>query len=85
MFLDTGSPLNYLAAEFTRGLQSVDTAKDTYPGAGEFTTPIYELPINIAGVTHPFRFGVLPPALEKTLLAAGVKGSSVPSYTGITK
>lgn len=74
LFLDTGSPLNYLAAEFTKGMQPVDTAKDTYPGIGEFTTSIYELPVNIAGVTLPFRFGVLPKQLEISMLVNGITG-----------
>lgn len=74
MFLDTGSPLNYLTSELAQGLQEVDTARDTYPGFGEFSTPIYELPITIAGKTMPFRFGVLPELLEKALLLSGVQG-----------
>jgi Ca-activated chloride channel family protein len=74
MYLDTGSPLNYLSSELAQGLQEVDTARDTYPGFGEFSTPIYELPVTIAGKTMPFRFGVLPELLEKALLLSGVQG-----------
>ncbi|MBP8856592.1 MAG: VWA domain-containing protein [Anaerolineaceae bacterium] len=74
LFLDTGSPLNYLSSDLVKGLQEVDTARDTYPGFGEFSTPIYELPVTIAGKTLPFRFGVLPELLEKALLLSGVRG-----------
>jgi Ca-activated chloride channel family protein len=74
MFLDTGSPLNYLASRVTRGLQQVDSAKDTYPGIGEFTTPIYELPVTFAGVTVPLRFGNLPSILEASLMVSGING-----------
>lgn len=74
LFLDTGSPLNYLSSDLVQGLQAVDTARDTYPGFGEFSTSIYVLPVSIAGKTMPFRFGVLPELLEKALLLSGVKG-----------
>ncbi|MEN6435575.1 MAG: VWA domain-containing protein [Anaerolineaceae bacterium] len=74
LFLDTGSPLNYLNSRVTQGLQQLDTARDTYPGIGEFTTPIYELPVTIAGVTVPFRFGNLPQTLESSLMVSGIQG-----------
>ncbi|GEM_PF-379380 len=74
MLLDTGSPLNYLTSGATRGLQQVDTAKDTYPGIGEFVTPIYEMPVSIAGVTVPLRFGNLPSLLESSLMVSGTQG-----------
>lgn len=74
MFVDTSAKLSYLRAEAVEGLQSVDTEKDFYPGFGEFSTEVYQVPLQMGEHKVMLRCGVLPPMLEMALNATQVEG-----------
>jgi hypothetical protein len=72
-FLDTGARLSYLDSEILRNYDSIGNASDFYPGIGQFSTSIYEIPIMFADNTLKITFGELPKLLQKKLMEAGTK------------
>ena len=74
MFFDTGAKLSYLDAGRTDAFESVGTETDFYPGMGEFSTKVYDIPIMLAGETIVLRFGNLPELLQMTLMMAATGG-----------
>lgn len=74
MFLDTGAKLSYLDSERTAMLQSVGTERDFYPGFGEFTTSVYDVPMHLAGEELLLRVGTLPQLWQMTLTMADTAG-----------
>jgi hypothetical protein len=72
-FLDTGSRLSYLDPEIIRNYNSIGSASDFYPGVGQFSTSLYEIPVVFADTTRKMTFGKLPELLQKKLMEAGTK------------
>lgn len=72
-FLDTGSRLSYLDSEIIRNYNSIGNASDFYPGVGQFSTSLYEIPIMFANDTRKMTFGKLPELLQKKVMEAGTK------------
>ena len=74
VFFDTGAKLSYLDSEITEGLQPVGTESDFYPGVGDFTTDVYDVPITVGTETITLRVGNLPGLLQMTLMLANTRG-----------
>ena len=72
VFFDTGAKLSYF--DEADRFQYLEEEQDFYPGIGEFTTKVYEVPIQIAGEPTSLKMGILPPLLQTTLMMAGVSG-----------
>ena len=80
MYFDTGAKLSYLDPGCTTAFEPVGTEPDFYPGFGDFTTNVYEIPIMLAAENVVLRFGNLPELLQMTLTMAdtrGILGSSI--------
>lgn len=71
MFFDTGAKLTYVESQVVAGYTPIGEEQDFYPTIGRFTTPVYELPVEIGGLTLSLRVGILPPMLEKTMQVTG--------------
>lgn len=72
VFLDTGSAgITYVHPETVAGLPVLEEKHDFFPGYGNFTTPVYRVPIGIDDLTMTLRCGVLPEGLSSTLLGVG--------------
>lgn len=74
MFFDTGAKLSYLDPGRTNAFQSVGTENDFYPGFGNFSTNVYDIPIVLAKETVVLRVGNLPKLLQMTLMMANTGG-----------
>lgn len=74
MFFDTGAKLSYLDPQRINGFEPVGTEKDFYPGVGDFSTNVYDIPIMLAEETLVLRVGNLPELLQMTLMMAGTGG-----------
>lgn len=76
VIIDTGAPVSYISRRYTEGKPQVDTASDFSPYCGNFTTPIYEFSVGLAGKEFSMRAGVLPRLMGAAveLLADGVFG-----------
>lgn len=74
MFLDTGAKLSYVSQKIATLNNSIGKEHDFYPGLGEFETDVYEIPMVIGTTKVILRCGVLPPALDITLLVTGKVG-----------
>ena len=72
-FWDTGAKISYVRTEYAIERTSNMIVEDFYPGYGVFTTPVYEMPIELANFNLNMEFGVLPDFLELALLSAGVE------------
>jgi len=80
MFFDTGAKLSYLDPERINGFESVGTETDFYPGFGEFSTNVYNIPIMLAAETVALRVGILPALLQMSLMMAdtgGILGTAI--------
>jgi hypothetical protein len=80
VFFDTGAKLSYLDPGRTNAFESVGTEKDFYPGAGDFSTNVYDIPIILATETVILRVGNLPELLQMTLMMAdtgGILGTAI--------
>jgi len=74
MFVDTGAKLTYVEKQMVAGLTPIRQEQDFYPTIGRFTTPVFELPLEInGGVKLQAQVGILPEKLESTLLVTGAK------------
>ena len=65
--IDTGAPISYVPSDTVAGLEPVGEAQDFMPLFGDFTTPLYDVTIEVLGATQTIRVGVLPPLLEAAL------------------
>lgn len=74
MFFDTGAKLSYLAPDRTGVYEAVGTERDFYPGFGDFTTNVYDIPIKLASESLVLRVGNLPMLLHMTLMMASTSG-----------
>ncbi len=72
VFFDTGAKLSYF--DEADRFQYLEEEQDFNPGIEEFTTKVYEVPIQIAGEPTSLKMGILPPLLQTTLMMAGVSG-----------
>ena len=80
MFFDTGAKLSYLDGGRTDAFESVGTETDFYPGIGDFSTNVYDIPVMLAGDTIVLRAGNLPALLQMTLMmaaAGGILGTAI--------
>lgn len=58
---DTGAWLSYVPQDLVRDLAPLDSVTDFLPGYGEFTTPVYMVPVRVGdSETRVVRAGVLP-------------------------
>jgi Ca-activated chloride channel homolog len=75
MFVDIGSALSYVPERLTQGCRQVRTAKDFFPGASDFETPVFEVPFSLAGESMTLECGAnMPDILALGLRVAGVEG-----------
>jgi hypothetical protein len=74
MLLHTGATVSCLASGDTGPYPCVGTARDFYPGLGEFATELRVVPITFGSHTDELECGSLPTALERALLMVGVHG-----------
>ena len=70
--IDTGAKLSYLDEAHVRGRAPVEETSDFYPGFGTFETPVYEIPVRIAGAALTMRVGSLPDGLSGMLGMLGI-------------
>jgi hypothetical protein len=80
MFFDTGAKLSYLDSGKTDEFESFGTETDFYPGIGEFSTNVYDVPISLADETIVLCVGNLPQLLQMTLMMAdtgGILGTAI--------
>tara|TARA_B100000963_G_C22614131_1_gene666411 strand:- start:1580 stop:2263 length:684 start_codon:yes stop_codon:yes gene_type:complete len=68
-WLDTGAKISYINKNYVKYLEPSDNQKDFFPSYGEFEVPIYNIPLTFNGAVIPFKFGVLPEALEGAMLS----------------
>jgi hypothetical protein len=73
-FLDTGARLSYLSEELIDGFEAVATVRDFHPSAGLFETPVRLVPVAFGETPATLHSGALPPTLDASLTAAGVRG-----------
>ena len=57
---DSGAHISYVDRKRVGSAKPVETVQDFHISLGNFTTPIYELPLCLGKESMPFRFGVLP-------------------------
>lgn len=74
-FLAVGARLSYVAADKVEGLTPVGYEHDVLGLAGEFETPVYQLPVNIGNQVHQFRFGVIPEQTREFIELANVQAA----------
>lgn len=74
LFVDTGSKFSYLGHKLVEKFTPAGREKDFFPGAGEFETDVYEVPIQIGKEQVGLRCGVLPKLIEKAVLLTGTRG-----------
>ena len=74
LLLHTGATVSCLASRDTDPYPCVGTARDLYPGLGEFATDVRVVPITFGSHTDELECGSLPMALERALLSVGVHG-----------
>jgi hypothetical protein len=74
MFFDTGAKLSYLDPERTSAFESIGSETDFYPGVGDFSTNVYDVPIMLAGEKVVLRVGNLPALLQMSLMMADIGG-----------
>jgi hypothetical protein len=74
LLLHTGATVSCLASRDTEPYPCVGTARDLYPGLGEFVTDVRVVPINFGSHTDKLECGTLPTTLERALLNVGVHG-----------
>ena len=73
-FLDTGARLSYLSGELIAGFAAVATVRDFHPSAGLFETPVRLVPVAFGQTPATLHSGALPPQLDVSLSAVGVRG-----------
>lgn len=79
--LDTGAPIDYVVTnKFVEGLESVGEAEDFYPGAGRFTTPLYEMRLGVGEMNIPIKCGLLPQSLSTLSKLIEMMGQVVVGY-----
>lgn len=74
MFFDTGAQLSYVSTTLTDSRSAEGVAEDFYPGIGRFSTKIFTLQTELDGNQHRMRFGILPAALQASMVAGGAQG-----------
>lgn len=74
VFFDTGAPVSYAREEILQAFPRVGTADDHYITCGAFQAALHRVPVTLGSRTFTLDIGVLPPALQETLLAVGVEG-----------
>jgi hypothetical protein len=74
MLLHTGATVTCLPSGDTGPYPCVGTARDVYPGLGEFATDVRIVPITFGSHTDELECGSLPMTLERALLNVGVHG-----------
>ena len=73
-FFDTCARISYLKREELGDIRPSGEAVDFFPGFGPFRTQIYDMQLQLVGVTLTMQFGILPPTLEGVLNLANVSG-----------
>ena len=68
-WIDTGAKISYINRNYVKYLEPSENQKDFFPSYGEFEAPIYNIPLPFNGAVIPFKFGVLPEALEGAMLS----------------
>ena len=61
--LDTGAGLSYMDPAAVQ-TAPVDREEDFHPTLGRFETDVYEVEVELAGVRHAGRFGILPQSIR---------------------
>ena len=73
-FFDTGAKLSYLNPEITASYEPLGEEGDFHPTMGEFTAPVFCVPVTIAGQRVDLRCGNLPGPLQTRLMIANTSG-----------
>lgn len=74
LLLHTGATVSCLASADTGSYPCVGTARDFYPGLGEFATELRVVAITFGSHTDELECGSTPPVLERALYMVGVHG-----------
>ncbi len=74
VFIASGAKLSYVDQAIAADFSPEGTAKDFYPGIGEFETKVYRIPFMLGGAKFELRCGVLPSQFESTILTNGKRG-----------
>jgi hypothetical protein len=74
MFFDTGAQISYFQEHSLADFPPMGTVTDFFPGAGQFQTDTYEVPISIGDISFHLRCGSLPGLLGATLMLADTQG-----------
>ncbi len=67
MFLDSSSRLSYVERSLTAGLTPLGEETGYHLETGEFSTLVYEVPVDLGGIHFELRCGVLPEPFEREL------------------
>lgn len=73
--LDSGAPLSYVPQDQVVGMTAHRVADDFHPLIGEYRTPVYRVPVVIAGRALELDAGVLPPKLKEAFGDIWIVGS----------
>jgi len=75
VFVDTSAVRCYIPEELTSGCRQVGKVTDFFPGAPDFETPVFEVPVDLSGEKMILKCGVgLPALLMQGMQVAGVRG-----------
>lgn len=86
MILDTGAKLSFLNSSLLEGQKSFGKKEAFYPGAGSFTTEVYNMPIELKEKVMDIPVGKLPDNLMTDLALRqcyGILGADVFKYFNI--
>ncbi len=86
MLFDTGAKLSYLNRGFFSDGKVLGVKEDFYPGVGEFSTAVYNIPLEIRGNKLDFVCGDPPEWLQKNLYSLkcnGILGADILRYFNI--
>jgi hypothetical protein len=73
--LDSGAPLSYVPQDDVVGMTPHRVARDFHPSIGTYETPVYRVPVVIAGRALDLDAGVLPPKLHERFGDVWIIGS----------
>ena len=67
MFLDSSSRLSYIEHSLATRFNPMGEETGYHVEVGEFSTPVYQVPVNLGGIDFTLQCGVLPAQLEHEL------------------
>jgi len=74
MFFDTGAQISYFQDDSLADFPAAGSVTDFYPGAGQFQTETFDVPVLMGDLSFSLRCGSLPGLLGATLMMADTQG-----------